>query len=67
MCFKHNEEFVITSIKNGQDSVGKKGPAEKHRELYPGFCNHLCGGKKIKENGYVYMTGSQPCKLTVLQ
>ena len=28
--------------------TGQQGPAVEHRELYPGFCHHLCG-KRIRE------------------
>ena len=43
---RHTELYRVTS---------QWGPAVEHRELYPIFCDNLCGEKNLKKNGYVYM------------
>ena len=35
-------------------TTGQWRPDIYHRKFYPVFCDNLCG-KKIRENGYVYM------------
>jgi len=36
------------------EMIGHQGPAVQYRELYPIFCDHLCG-KRIQKRMYMYM------------
>ena len=34
--------------------IGQQGPAVQHRELYPVFCDNLCG-KRISAREWIYV------------